>query len=56
MKLKLDGTYRYINRKLGGWIIDTFLLYIHESIDEITRGWAQNILTKIPFHNVEGSF
>ena len=56
IKLKLNGTYRYIIRKIGGCIIDTFLLYIHEIIDEITKGWEQKNVTKILFHNVEGSF
>lgn len=56
MALKLNGADRDIIKKLGRWSSDTFLLYIHEQIGEVTKGWAQKMATSIPFHNVEGGF
>ena len=56
MALKLNHADKNIIKKLGRWSNDTFLMYIHEEIGEVTKGWAQKMATSIPYHHVKGGF
>ena len=53
--LAVNGASRDMIKKIGRWSSDTFLMYIHEQISQLTKGVAERMATPFPFTNVEGA-
>ena len=52
VNLKLNGYDHAMIMKLGRWSGNTYLLYIQNSIGELTTGVAQRMASTLRFHRV----
>lgn len=54
MAMKLNGIDRDIIRKVGRWSSDTFLMYLHEQIAQLTAGVSKAMSQPQPMFNIMG--
>ena len=52
VNLKMNGYDHDMIKKLGRWSSNTYLLYIQNSIGELTAGVAQRMAATLRFHRV----
>ena len=43
-------------KKMGRWISDTFLIYIHDQIAEYSEGWTDKMEILRSYFNLEGAY
>ena len=53
--LAVNGKSRDMIKKIGRWLSDTFLMYVHEQISHLTVGVTKRMSTPFPFTNAEGA-
>ena len=41
---------------MGRWSSDTFLIYIHDQINEYSEGWSKKMAEPRAFFNLEGAY
>ena len=53
--LALSGQSPKMIKKIGRWLSNMFLMYVHEQIAYLTVGVAEGMARTFPFSNVEGA-
>ena len=56
MVLKFSGADRDDIKKMGRWSSDTWLIYIHDQIDEYSEEWTSKMAAPRSYFNLEGGF
>ncbi len=56
MVMHLNGVQDNTSKKMGRWISDTFLMYIHEQISTFSKGLSHKMSTDIIFYNIAHHF